>query len=478
MALNDPKKSKEHESLQPGHGYEDVDLKIGSGNVILLSSLKRATPPELPPRNVGMGGTAVVRPESMKECSSQHCNTKGTQGADHKVDKESEETDQTFEEVNQNHGSQRDSPSEPPSGHLDAGDHMEEETQQERTGREDKQEKPRAGKPATVKWTKAKYFQEAHNVTNHPELGDFYKENNAQVNPTSVCPESKPEVQFWFNNPRMTMSAEESSSQSTVAFSTSALSSALQLQIFSTSPTMLKTPATPLMMIWDEGDSSSVAYSTSAPFSTLQLKNSATSPMMILEEGDSSTVGYATLHILAHGGESSELSTDIGFHAVPPPYPVLIWPSITATCKTGWREYSDNCYKLGETKLSWFKAREECNKHGANLASIQSREENNFLKYFIKKVLRPRPSRSSCQVWIGLRNERGWHWAHGARLTYTNWAPGEPSGKGFWLTAREDCGSMYTMTYREFLRKGTAGMWNNENCRKDKFHYVCEKLKG
>ncbi|XP_078701809.1 uncharacterized protein LOC144927891 isoform X2 [Branchiostoma floridae x Branchiostoma belcheri] len=442
MASNDPQ-----EYLQPDHQYEDVDLKLNSGNVILLSGLKHATPPELPPRNVNMGGAPVVRPGSMEACPSQHCNTQETQGDGHKgSDEESEDTDQMFEEVNQKTtGSQRDRSSEPPSGHLDAGDHIKEETQQERTDRGEEEEKRRAGKPATKMWTKAKSFQvclfilgcglmvislvftgkiilstlftpgsmEAHNVTNHPELGDFYKENNAQVNPTSVCPESKPEVQFWFNNPRMTMSAEESSSQSTVAFSTSALSSALQLQIFSTSPTMLK--------------------------------NSATSPMMILEEGDSSTVGYATLHILAHGGESTELSTDIGFHAVPPPYPVLIWPSITATCKIGWREYNDNCYKLGETKLSWFKAREECNKHGANLASIQSREENNFLKYFVKKVLRPRPSRSSCQVWIGLRNERGWHWAHGARLTYTNWAPGEPSGKGFWLTAREDCGSMYTM---------------------------------
>ncbi|XP_078701811.1 uncharacterized protein LOC144927891 isoform X4 [Branchiostoma floridae x Branchiostoma belcheri] len=395
MASNDPQ-----EYLQPDHQYEDVDLKLNSGNVILLSGLKHATPPELPPRNVNMGGAPVVRPGSMEACPSQHCNTQETQGDGHKgSDEESEDTDQMFEEVNQKTtGSQRDRSSEPPSGHLDAGDHIKEETQQERTDRGEEEEKRRAGKPATKMWTKAKSFQ--------------------------VC-------LFILGCGLMVISL--------------VFTGKIILSTLFTPGSMLKKPATPLMMILDEGDSSSVAYSTSAPFSTLQLKNSATSPMMILEEGDSSTVGYATLHILAHGGESTELSTDIGFHAVPPPYPVLIWPSITATCKIGWREYNDNCYKLGETKLSWFKAREECNKHGANLASIQSREENNFLKYFVKKVLRPRPSRSSCQVWIGLRNERGWHWAHGARLTYTNWAPGEPSGKGFWLTAREDCGSMYTM---------------------------------
>ncbi|XP_078701453.1 uncharacterized protein LOC144927712 isoform X2 [Branchiostoma floridae x Branchiostoma belcheri] len=446
----------ENEYLRKDHGYEDVDLKLGSGNVILLSGLKRATPPELPPRNVGMGETPVVRPGSMGASPSRE----ETQGDGHKVtDKEYEDMDQkdtdgTGEDVDQTHGSQCDSPSKHPTEHLDVGD-----KEEERTERQQEQEKCRAGEPATVKWTKAKALQvclfifgcgllaifsvktgnllspffisgskEADNSTNQPNIIDAKQTNEenslAKVNLASA---SKPEVQFWFNNPRMTMSAEESSSESTVAFSTSALSPTLQLQIFSTSP------------------------------------------MMILDEGDSSTVGYSTLQILAHGGESTELSTDIIGHAVLPLYPVIVSPSVTVTCKRGWHGYNKHCYKLETGKLTWFKARKECKKHGANPASIQSQEENNFIEDLIngqicrrheasrasKSFMAPGPFSffkmpdvdvkcSSKQVWIGLHNKDGWKLTHGARLTYTNWAPEEPSGKS-WLGREENCGAMYTM---------------------------------
>ncbi|KAI8496292.1 hypothetical protein Bbelb_261330 [Branchiostoma belcheri] len=430
MALNDPKKSTENNYLRTDHGYEDVDLKLGSGNVILLSGLKRATPPELPPRNVGMGGTPVVRPESMGASPSRE----ETQGDGHKVtvDKEYEDMDQkdtdgTYKDGDQKHGSQRDSPSEHPTEHLDVGD-----KEEERTERQDEQEKFRGGEPATVKWTKAKALQvclfifgcgllaifsvktgnllspffisgskEADNSTNQPNIIDAKQTNEenslAKVNLASA---SKPEVQFWFNNPRMTMSAEEISSESTVAFSTSALSSTLQLQIFSTSP------------------------------------------MMILDEGDSSTVGYSTLQILAHGGESTELSTDISGHTVLPLYPVIVSPSVTVTCERGWHGYNKHCYKLEKGKLTWFKARKECKKHGANPASILSQEENNFIEDLINDV---DVKCSSKQVWIGLHNKDGWTWSgtHGAGLTYTNWAPEEPSGKS-WLGREENCGAMYT----------------------------------
>ncbi|KAI8495232.1 hypothetical protein Bbelb_272180 [Branchiostoma belcheri] len=51
--------------------------------------------------------------------------------------------------------------------------------------------------------------------------------------------------------------------------------------------------------------------------------------------------------------------------------------------KGGWSEYNNYCYKLFKDKVSWSTANERCKQHGANLASVGSAGENNFIARLI-----------------------------------------------------------------------------------------------
>ncbi|KAI8514115.1 hypothetical protein Bbelb_084390 [Branchiostoma belcheri] len=52
-------------------------------------------------------------------------------------------------------------------------------------------------------------------------------------------------------------------------------------------------------------------------------------------------------------------------------------------CNSGWSEYNNHCYKLFKDKVSWSTANERCKQHGANLASVGSAGENNFIARLI-----------------------------------------------------------------------------------------------
>ncbi|KAI8514111.1 hypothetical protein Bbelb_084350 [Branchiostoma belcheri] len=52
-------------------------------------------------------------------------------------------------------------------------------------------------------------------------------------------------------------------------------------------------------------------------------------------------------------------------------------------CKSGWSEYNNHCYKLFKDKVDWFTANWRCKQHGANLASVGSAGENNFIASLI-----------------------------------------------------------------------------------------------
>ncbi|KAI8484821.1 hypothetical protein Bbelb_374180 [Branchiostoma belcheri] len=61
-----------------------------------------------------------------------------------------------------------------------------------------------------------------------------------------------------------------------------------------------------------------------------------------------------------------------------------VMPFSTAIpCQGGWSEYNNHCYKLFKDKVSWSTANERCKQHGANLASVGSAGENNFIARLI-----------------------------------------------------------------------------------------------
>ena len=110
-----------------------------------------------------------------------------------------------------------------------------------------------------------------------------------------------------------------------------------------------------------------------------------------------------------------------------------------SVCQVGWVENGSSCYYIyinTTQKLSFWHARQWCSEKGqqggADLTSVLSQEEDDFLNFLINKThLRPNET-----FYIGLRRETkngSWAWASNETLNYTNWFQGQepqPSGNG------------------------------------------------
>ncbi|XP_061598124.1 asialoglycoprotein receptor 2-like [Cololabis saira] len=88
-------------------------------------------------------------------------------------------------------------------------------------------------------------------------------------------------------------------------------------------------------------------------------------------------------------------------------------------CHDGWRRFGSSFYKKFTESKTWSESRRECEKRGADLVIINSKEEQDF-------VGRLNTNETS---WIGLKAERSrskqefeWKWVDGSPLTTTFWA--------------------------------------------------------
>jgi len=113
-----------------------------------------------------------------------------------------------------------------------------------------------------------------------------------------------------------------------------------------------------------------------------------------------------------------------------------------------------SCYFLSPTKMSWEDSVLYCKEWGADLSSIQSSEENDFLSGLYA---------GSEHAWIGLNDKVSqwtWEWSDGSVVDYTNWRSGEPSSNS------ERCVVIY-------LSYWSLGKWNDNTCSVD-FNALCE----
>ncbi|XP_078686345.1 uncharacterized protein LOC144919026 [Branchiostoma floridae x Branchiostoma belcheri] len=143
-------------------------------------------------------------------------------------------------------------------------------------------------------------------------------------------------------------------------------------------------------------------------------------------------------------------------------------------CPVHWTYYYGFCYKFFGGSKTWFAAREECLSHGADLISITSADENQFLAFQTERqgLTKYRPI-----IWIGLKNNNGqWMWSDGSSNTYKNWASGEPNNMGYLSFSRAECAGMYYMTMKNWAFGPTnyRGQWTDQVCT-EKCATFCKK---
>ncbi|XP_042365609.1 macrophage mannose receptor 1 [Plectropomus leopardus] len=142
-------------------------------------------------------------------------------------------------------------------------------------------------------------------------------------------------------------------------------------------------------------------------------------------------------------------------------------PSPVPGCTEGWiaKPHFRHCYKLFHNvdwslKKSWGAAREDCIARGADLISIHTQQEEEFVSLYSK----------ASSKWIGLKHnptEGGYSWSDGTPLSHTNWGSGEPNNH----EGREECVEMVSST------NGTISWWNDLNCDAHQ-DWICMIAKG
>lgn len=95
-------------------------------------------------------------------------------------------------------------------------------------------------------------------------------------------------------------------------------------------------------------------------------------------------------------------------------------------CPSGFTEYQGTCYKYHTEKQSWMNALATCAKEKAVLASITDINAETSIKNWPIKG-------KSGPAWISLNDrlkESMYMSVEGSPVTYMNWIPSEPNGKG------------------------------------------------
>ncbi|KAM8728791.1 C-type lectin-like [Acanthopagrus schlegelii] len=118
-------------------------------------------------------------------------------------------------------------------------------------------------------------------------------------------------------------------------------------------------------------------------------------------------------------------------------------------CPAFWYNFNGRCYKYVSTHLTWADAELQCVSQGANLVSIHSPEENEFVKFLIKNF-----DSAQGNTWIGLsdtQKEGGWMWSDGCAVDFIFWLPGQPDN----YHGNENCGHFWA---------GNTLKWNDFPC--------------
>ncbi|XP_041823303.1 ladderlectin-like [Melanotaenia boesemani] len=126
-------------------------------------------------------------------------------------------------------------------------------------------------------------------------------------------------------------------------------------------------------------------------------------------------------------------------------------------CPVFWYSFNGRCYKYVATLMTWADAELHCVSQGANLVSIHSQKEEDFVKLLIKNF-----DPAQGVNWIGLtdaQQEGAWFWSDGSKVNFKFWNKGQPNNYG----GHEKCGH---------TNWDTSKGWNDAKCS-DRSSFVC-----
>ncbi|XP_035039156.1 lactose-binding lectin l-2-like [Hippoglossus stenolepis] len=125
-------------------------------------------------------------------------------------------------------------------------------------------------------------------------------------------------------------------------------------------------------------------------------------------------------------------------------------------CPMFWFSFNNRCYKYVARQMTYAKAELNCLSEGANLVSIHSLDEHNFVQTLIENF-----DHANGKIWLGLSDlqEAGsWMWSDGCPARFFLWSLGEPTNY-----ANEGCVDKNFHTDRK---------WNDRHCN-DHIPSVC-----
>ncbi|CAJ1352607.1 unnamed protein product, partial [Effrenium voratum] len=135
-----------------------------------------------------------------------------------------------------------------------------------------------------------------------------------------------------------------------------------------------------------------------------------------------------------------------------------------------WSSFGRWCYLLIGKHLVFPDARQRCQEHDAVLASVQSKEENEFLR----RLCGPR------FCWLGLKelaDTEEWRWLDGSDASagaFWNWAPGEPNNNG-----QDESVAVMNWNLEEDIRESphtwANGLWYDMPASFNLGQVICER---
>ncbi|XP_053258288.1 C-type lectin domain family 4 member M-like [Podarcis raffonei] len=130
---------------------------------------------------------------------------------------------------------------------------------------------------------------------------------------------------------------------------------------------------------------------------------------------------------------------------------------LTRNLNDGWVLYSRAFYFFSLELRTWVDSQRKCEREGAKLISMQTKEE----QYFINKEVKFR----KMVFWIGLfkNTERTWTWHSGSKPATTYWNYYEPNGQ-----PGHDCAAMSFDCYYDRC-------WMALQCER-RIQYICKKV--